>query len=251
MHRIFDAHAHIDPNPPAEPPPVRAGAVAFGRMLCAVEPDDWPRVASAAAVWPGTIPAYGVHPWLAAAAAGDWLERLEKILAGDPSAWLGEAGLDYLRTDRAPLETQEAVFAAQLQLARRLERPVNLHCVKAHDALIGLLDKHYLTGGFRPGFIVHSFAGPHQAIPELVRRGAYFTVGPLFSRRNSERHRRRAALLPADRLLLESDAFLVPPRNAAEDLLHALDWLSAVRQVPPDELAGIIGDNFRRMFAHG
>jgi TatD DNase family protein len=215
-------------------------------MLCGVRPADWSRVAEAAAAWPGTVAAFGIHPWHAdeAGERGQLAAMLQ-----NSTAWVGEIGLDGLRTDRAGEETQQAVFAWQLRLAAGLGRRVNLHCVRAWEPLIAGLDGEYLAHGGREGFILHAFAGPHQHIEALRRRGAYFTVGPLALRRDSRRQSARARLLPEDRLLLESDAFLLPGRDGTEELRSTLAWLAGVRGMSVETLSERIEENVRRLFA--
>ncbi len=244
---LFDAHCHVDPAWAPVSRPAPAATVVSGRLLCGASPGGWAGVAAAAAGWPGSVPAYGLHPWWVGEADADWLAILEARLAADASAWLGEAGLDRLNPDAAPMARQLAAFREQLRLARRLDRPVNLHCVKAWDEFLALLDTEYLEPGRPRRFIVHSFGGPHQFVRPLAERGAYFTVGPLFSRRDSPRRRTRAALLPIDRLLLESDAFVTPGEDATDDLEHALHWLSLIRETSPERLAEAIGTNVGRL----
>lgn len=244
---LYDAHCHLEMGGVGNPGGV--SGTARGRLLCGVSPADWDAVAAAAGGWPGTVPAFGLHPWHAATPAAGWLDRLEELLAAHPGAWLGEAGLDGFRADAPPADIQEEAFRLQLRLAAKHGRPVNLHCVKAWEALPPILDAEYLAGEPRD-FIVHSFGGPHQAIGPLVERGAYFTVGPLSARPESRRQRRRAAALPEDRLLVESDANLQPGRDAVGDLLAVIAWLAESRQCDADALAGRIADNSRRLFNH-
>lgn len=248
---LYDAHCHLDAAAPTNNIDAGENRDVVGRLLCGVDPDDWAVLARVAAVWPGTTPAYGLHPWHIGSVTADWQDRLEQRLTEDTKAWLGEAGLDGLKTDAASPVRQSEVFAHQLRLAKRLGRAVNLHCVKAWEALLALLDTEYLSGGGGAEFIVHSFAGPHQFIEPLRVRGAYFTVGPLSSRRESPRHRRRAAALPAERLLLESDAFLRPGLDAREDLVHTLHWLARTRETDVEVLTEQIAENCRRLFNHG
>ncbi len=253
MRPLFDAHCHLDPDADADallPSDKSSTPVAVcGRLLCAVEPDEFPRVEAAAAEWPGTRLAFGVHPWYSAGAveAGGWLEAVEAALRRHPSAWVGEIGLDGLKLDRASMDVQEAVFRAHLRLARDVDRPVNLHCVKAWEPLVAALDDCYLAGGERP-FIMHSFAGPYQCIDALAARGAFFTVGQLAARQDSRKGRERAALFPKDRLLLESDSFLIPGEDDSGELVHALNWLADVRGTDADSLAAILADNAARLF---
>lgn len=246
MQNLFDAHCHVTRNMAARLFPSPAGA-GNRRLVCGVSPsDDWPVVADWARAWTGTVPAFGVHPWEAASVPDDWERDLENSLLRFPDAWVGEIGLDGARTNRAPLDRQTDVLRRQLRLAVRLKRRVNLHCVKAYDALLALLDEEYFPSG-RAGFILHSFNGPHQMVGEFADRGAYFSVGPLASRHDTRKIRARAALLPPDRIVLESDAFLEPGLDAKEDLLFTLHWLADVKETPVPEMTNTITANSQRI----
>lgn len=249
---FFDAHCHIGENAArAEVRPARPGG---GRLLCGLGTGDWPAVRRAAATWDGTVAAYGVHPWRAgetAAAGPGWLACLEECAAQDAGAWVGEIGLDGLRTRDADEAAQEEAFRLQARLAARLGRGVNLHCVKAWDALLRLLDAEYGTAAGDKPFIVHSFSGPFQYINKLADRGAYFSVGPLLWKRSPRAQQERAKRLPLDRVLLESDAFLAPGVDAAEDLRNSLEWLAGTRGMDAAALAGIVRENAGRLFGDG
>ncbi|MCD8139207.1 MAG: TatD family hydrolase [Planctomycetaceae bacterium] len=254
MRALFDAHCHLDPEngdvAVSSTKICKTEPVAVcGRLLCAVEPDEFPRVEAAASEWPRTWLAFGVHPWYSATAvaAGGWRETVETALHRHPGAWVGEIGLDGLKLDRSPMDDQETVFRAHLRLAKDFNRPVNLHCVKAWEPLVAALDSRYLADGARP-FIMHSFAGPYQFVEALAERGAYFTVGQLAARQDSRKGRERAALFPEDRLLLESDSFLVPGSDDVHELSHALNWLADVRGTNAESLAAILCDNAARLF---
>lgn len=248
---LFDAHAHVaaagDPPTPAAPP--LPGAETVGRLICGVDTADWRDVNAAAWSWAGTIPAFGLHPRSVASVQEGWFEELERLLTGNPAAWLGEAGLDASKRGLAGMDEQDEAFRRQLRLAKRLRRRVNLHCVKAWDRLLAALDEEYLPDG-RDGFIVHSFSGPDEHLHELTERGAYFTVGPLFSRRESRRDRGRAARIPGDRLLLESDFILAAGVDVSGELVYALRWLAAARGEDAEALGVMISKNAGRLF-HG
>ena len=207
------------------------------------------RLADVVPKWPGSIVAFGIHPWYAAETECGWLERLENVLVSDANAWVGETGLDGARKGIASEAVQERAFVVQLCLARRLNRLVNIHCVKAHEKLLALLDAEYLAGMPGRAFIAHSFSGPHQYVKFLAERGAYFTVGPLFSRRDSRRDRERVRLFPESGLLLESDAFLSPCHDATNELQHTLEWLAEARNMSTAALVDVLDDNTRRLKA--
>ncbi len=266
LSEFYDLHAHPDPDASLPINPVTPTDLAgqsdadaqfgpspdavLGRILCATGPADWDAVAASARWWPGTVPAFGVHPWHFHEVGNipSWLDELRHRLESHPAAWLGEAGLDCYRQGLPAIEAQQEMLAVQLELAAALDRPVNLHCVKAWDELVLTLDASYLRSGARP-FIVHSFAGPYQMVDILAERGAYFTQGPLQSRRDNRKARERAALIPEDRLLLESDAFLAPGRDDPAALTDTVAWLADVRNTPVADLAMVIMENSRRLLA--
>lgn len=249
MRHFFDAHCHVLPDNSGQTAAC-CGDSGNGRLLCGVAPADWPVVAHLASVWPGTVPAFGLHPWHVAPQQRDWPEVLERLLHVHPDAWVGEIGLDSLKTSLVSEALQEQAFSRQLDLAQGLGRPVNLHCVKAYEPLRSLLDRHYLVEGPR-AFILHSFNGPHQEIEQFRQRGAYFSVGVLASRRDTPRIRARIALLPQDRVVLESDAFLQPGIDAEEDLAYTVQWLAALSQESKAETWERVFRNSQRMCAYG
>ncbi|MCC8166763.1 MAG: TatD family hydrolase [Planctomycetes bacterium] len=258
MPEYYDLHAHPDPDAVVPDGPVSqseqatsdgpAADAVLGRILCGTGPADWDAVAAAARWWPGTVPAFGVHPWHfhEVEKTPSWRDELARRLEAHPGAWLGEAGLDCYRQGLPDIEAQREMLAAQLELAVALDRPVNLHCVKAWEELVATLDSAYLRGDPRL-FIIHSFAGPYQMVDILAERGAFFTQGPLQSRRDNRKARERAARIPEDRMLLESDAFLISGRDDPAALADTLTWLADVRNMPAADLAAVINENSRRL----
>lgn len=248
---LYDAHCHLarDADLAAPPHPLSAREEkAEGRLICAVSPSDWEIIEKTAAVWAGTTPAFGIHPWHAAGKmAGDWPGRLEEVLSRNRTAWVGEIGLDGAKYSLAMKKFQEDVFIKQLALAKKLDRPIVLHIVKTADRIIELIDAHYLTSP-RP-FLVHAYNGPPKYIAPFLERGAYFSAGPHQTREGfSAPIRGRARLIPKERILLESDLFLTPFNDAAQVLLDSLQWLAEIKNIYMPDLAKAIANNVRTLF---
>lgn len=247
MLNVFDAHCHIAPREedrttgPATPD---RKVVGIGRLLCGTSPADWDQTEALAPILPGTIPAFGLHPWEIASAHDGWLESLWQKLDNNPDAWLGEAGLDRIRVKDASLERQKTVLAAQLRLGRELSRPASLHCVRAWEDILPMLDQEFLPGKF----VMHAFAGPESYIRPFVDRGAYFSIGGAILEPGFKRQRLAATLIPDDRLLIESDAYVLGSKDGIATLSAVLHELAALRRRDADELAETILDNSRRLF---
>ena len=215
---LFDAHAH--------PQDTRFGAEALaefrrvalecgvtGCCACATNPEDW----AATLALPGrfgrgfeVIVALGVHPWWAGDVGGAWTEELESLLAANPGALVGECGLDGVRD--VPFEEQRKALVAQLEIAARLGRGVALHGARAWGQLA---DAVRPFAGRIPFFIAHAYGGSVETMRELVAMGAYISFGGAVCNPSASRVRAAAAACPADRLLVETDAPDMMPKNGA------------------------------------
>ena len=157
---------------------------------------------------------YGVHPWNASEWSADTCTRLEYILEGDGRAGVGEIGLD---SKHGTMDRQAEAFDAQLELAERFGRPVNVHCVGCEREVLEHLGRHRRI----PGIVIHSFSNESYAVP-FVRLGCLLSVNPRILARSEVRVRRLMDSIPRDRLLLESDAPFTPRFSGMTDFAERL-----------------------------
>jgi TatD DNase family protein len=191
------------------------------------------------------------HPWLDAAVgvhphdAGNVTDAEWDEIAGsarDPRVVaIGETGLDYDRVF-SPIPAQLANLRRNLALAAATAKPAILHCRSragerdAQDAL--LAEVRAMDGAVRP--IIHSFSGPLDYAEAMLELGAVISISGLAFRKGEEATADVARLVPADRLLVETDApFLSPPggprgRNAPEWVRITAAWVAQLRGVESD-----------------
>jgi TatD DNase family protein len=191
------------------------------------------------------------HPWLDAAVgvhphdAGNVTDAEWDEIAGsarDPRVVaIGETGLDYDRVF-SPMPAQLANLRRNLALAAATAKPAILHCRSragerdAQDAL--LAEVRAMDGAVRP--IIHSFSGPLDYAEAMLELGAVISISGLAFRKGEEATADVARLVPADRLLVETDApFLSPPggprgRNAPEWVRITAAWVAQLRGVESD-----------------
>ncbi|MGL5401014.1 MAG: TatD family hydrolase, partial [Plesiomonas shigelloides] len=156
----------------------------------------------------------------------------------------GECGLDFNR-DFSPRPQQLAAFAAQLALAAEVQLPVFLHCRDAFEPFFALLREHraQLCGG-----VLHCFTGSDQDLDSALELGLSIGVtGWLCDERRGELLRQQVQRIPAERLLLETDApYLLPRdlqpkpksrRNEPGILPHIVSTVAALRGECPHALA--------------
>ncbi len=192
----------------------------------------------------------GIHPHDASKAAeSDW-NRLEELLSHPKVVALGEIGLDY-HYDFSPRECQREVFTTQLRLARTHGKPIIIHTREAWSDMLDLLGEHWGSDG--PGGIFHCFTGGRGEAVEVVQRGFHVSFAGILTYPKAENVREAAAVVPLDRLLIETDAPYLAPmphrgkRNEPAFLTHTLNRLSEIRQMPAPGLAARIMANFRAL----
>ncbi len=211
--KLIDAHLHLQDEAFSKDIGeviARAADAGVDRMVCCGTcEDDWPLVMNLARCERRIIPCFGLHPWHIGNRGEAWMSKLRRYLEGTPSG-VGEIGLDKYREDLDE-RAQEKIFRLQLAVARELDRPVTIHCLRAWDWLMRVLRSEEIP---RAGVLLHAFGGPPELVPALADLGAYFSfAGDVL---DEKRHRKRRALaaVPPERLLFETDApdFLPPER---------------------------------------
>lgn len=279
MPPLYDAHNHLQDDwlsPHLDAIATDLDAVGVrATVVNGTCESDWPAVAALARRFPWVVPSYGLHPWDAGNRTPDWLARLRTQLAADPHAAVGEIGLDRWILDsakpddprlaglrRAPLEEQGEIFLKQLALAATEDRPVTIHCLQAFGALEGLL-RHVNTPA--RGFLLHAYGGPAEMVAGFAERGAYFSFNGSFLDPRHAAKREAFRRVPADRLLVETDAPAMPlpaeharytlppapdgsPVNHPANLTATYAGLAELRGVSLEALAAQGKENFARFF---
>ncbi|MFM7242028.1 MAG: TatD family hydrolase [Opitutia bacterium] len=260
---VHDAHCHYQfaEVPYAAVELARSEGVGYA-VINGSSPADWADVAALAARDPRNLPSFGLHPWDVPTAPAGWLDELRRVLGAHPAAGVGEMGLDRWIDGFDPA-AQEAAFRAQLALAVELDRPLTIHCVRAIGPLMDILRTTALP---RRGFLLHSWNGPVELVPELARLGAYFSFSAHhFPERKALLRDQFAAAIPRERILVETDApalcpapeyrvHELPPsaegvdQNHPSNLRRNLTELARTMGVPAAEAAALTGANFARLF---
>jgi TatD DNase family protein len=208
----IDTHCHLDaPEFSADRDAVRREAASHGVRHCvipAVERGNWDAVRALAHQY-GDSYALGIHPLYTGNAddgdVGLLAHMLEQHHADPRLVAIGEVGLDYFVPGLDPAR-QERFYRAQLQLARRFDLPVILHVRRSADKLLKALRELPVQGG-----IAHAFNGSPQQAQAFLDMGFKLGFGGAMTYDRALQLRRLAAELPAEALVLETDAPDIPP----------------------------------------
>jgi TatD DNase family protein len=248
---VIDTHAHLDG---CEVPPqeilARARDVGVTRVITIGSGIESCRAAlDLARREKGVFAALGIHPHQAGGpeATGRALAELEALLADERAVAVGETGLDFYR-DWAPPEDQRRLFAAQLDLAAELGKPVVIHNRDADSDVSAAL------AGFGGTVILHCFSSP-GLLEAALEGGYYVSFAGNVTFAKADNLREAARRVPAGRILAETDSpYLAPePRrgrpNEPANVVHTVEALAAARGEGPVELAARIDANATEAFS--
>ncbi len=205
---IFDTHAHYD-DEKFDPDRAEVLSRLPSQGVCAVvnaacDMESCESGLHLAQAYDYVYCSAGVHPHSASEWQGGDCERLAGYTQHPKVVAIGEIGLDY-HYDFSPRETQREVFAAQLALANDLGLPVIIHDREAHADTLQLLQK------YRPKGILHCYSGSAEMAKEILKLGMYIAFGGAVTFKNARKTLEAAALIPDDRLLLETDCPYMSP----------------------------------------
>jgi TatD DNase family protein len=252
---LIDSHCHLDYWKPDELADVLARAAAAGvAEVCTIgtqlqQSYDIRMIAERFAnVWCTA----GVHPHSAAEQPVPEPQTLARMAEHPKVIGIGECGLDYFY-DRAPRDVQQQTFRAHVRAARLAEVPLVIHARDADADIAAILHDEWDSGG--PfSFLLHCFSSGRQLAEDAITLGGYVSFSGILTFPKSQEIRDIARDVPAERLLVETDAPYLAPvpfrgkRNEPAWVAHTAGVLAEVRGVTPAALAELTTGNFRRLF---
>jgi TatD DNase family protein len=257
MNGLVDTHCHLDllrgPVPEA-----LVGARSAGVETVITVGTDLPSSVQAVAlahehVGDGSeaevLATVGLHPHDAKQWSDELAGELWRLARDSRVVAVGECGLDYYR-DLSPRDDQRRAFVGQIELARRIGKPLVVHVREAGEEALDVLARHASD----LAVVLHCFSQV-EAVEECARRGYYLSFAGNVTYKNAGDLRRAARAVPDDRLLLETDApFLAPVPYRGKANLPARVVLTAalvgeIRGEDGRMLAQQTTANARRAFA--
>lgn len=237
---MIDTHAHLDAFDDAPGDVVaRAREAGVTRILTV----GMSEAVALAEQFDDVFAIVGIHPH--ESATGD-LGEVRRLQAHPKVVAVGETGLDWFR-DYAPRDDQLRVFAAQLELARELAKPVVIHTRAADGDTLAALE------GYDGNVVLHCFSSP-QLLEPALERGWYVSFAGNATFPKAVDLRLAAREVPADRILAETDSpYLAPQpvrgkRNEPAYVMHTLAALAQARNEELEELEAQIERNAAACF---
>ena len=197
--------------------------------------------------YPNFFAQVGIHPSDVAEMGEDDLVEIEK-LAKDAVA-IGEIGLDYYWTIETK-ELQKEVFIKQLEMARRLGKPVVIHNREADQDIIEILSDYTDLK-----VQIHCFSSDEKTLKTFIDWGFYISIGGVVTYGNGLNEKQAAALVPIERLMLETDSpYLTPDpyrgmRNDPRKIIEVARKISEIRGMKLSKVAKWTTKNAQEFFS--
>src|SRR5262249_24135318 len=179
-------------------------------------------------------------------------EMIEALAVTDECVGIGEAGFD-LHYEYSPRDEQEVAFRAQTELARRVAKPLVIHSREAWDDTFRLLEEH----GAPEPTVFHCFTGGPDEARRALDLGCYLSFSGIVSFKNADDLRAAARIVPADRLLVETDSPYLAPLpysgkpNEPAYVVAVGTALAAARDDDVEEVAAVTAANALVVFGRG
>jgi TatD DNase family protein len=252
---LIDSHCHLDYYTPAELPHVLGRAAEAGvreMVTIGTTLEQSARLPAMAEAHPALWCTVGVHPHHAAEAPIPTPETLAAMTQHPKVIGIGESGLDYFY-DRSPRDVQHKNFRAHIRAARLAGVPLAIHARDADDDIAEILQDECDTGGDF-AFLLHCFSSSRGLAEAGIALGGYVSLSGILTFPKSSELRNIARDIPAEKLLVETDAPYLAPvplrgkRNEPAYVAHTARVLADVRGMTPEALADLTTTNFRRLF---
>ena len=248
---IFDSHAHYDDEQFAGD--LKELLVSFpesgvcGVVSCGVSPETCAFSVPLSEKYPFIYAAAGFHPLNLREAPEDVKNALAPFFEHPKTVAVGEIGLDY-HYEKETRAQQLVLFERQLQFACERDLPVIVHDREAHADTLELLQK------YKPRGVVHCFSGSVEMAREVLKLGMYIGLGGAVTFKNAVKPVEVAAMVPDDRLLVETDAPYMTPvpfrgkRCDSRYIAYTAERLAEIRGADTQELLDKTCQNAKDLF---
>ncbi|HZZ99074.1 MAG TPA: TatD family hydrolase [Candidatus Saccharimonadia bacterium] len=200
----------------------------------------------------------GLHPEEQPANLEEEVAALEALAKNSKKVVaIGECGLDYFRLPAdQPDEKrrQKELFGAQIELAKKLDLPLVIHCRDAYDDLLDTVHHFSMSDGKAPRAVLHCMSGTLAYLHEALKLGWYMSFAGNLTYKSAHSIRELAIHTPLDRLLVETDApFLAPQShrgniNEPKFITETVATLAELHSMTPEKMAALTSQNAAAFF---
>lgn len=238
MNMIFDTHSHYDDKSFDEDRDIILSHMEENGIYAAV--NQGTDISSSkfgielAEKYDRVFAAVGLHPECLDEKSITDLEQIRKLAEHSKVVAIGEIGLDYFYD--VPKDLQKQIFTAQLDIAKELDMPVNIHDREAHGDMLEILRK------YSPKGILHCFSGSVEMAKDIVGLGMYIGIGGVVTFKNAVKIVDVVRNIPLERIVLETDCPYLAPvpfrgkRNDSSYIIYTAKRISEIKGITVEKV---------------
>lgn len=249
---IFDTHAHYDdPQFDEDRDSLLNSMESLGVgtiVNAAADPEGWEQIVELTGKYPHVYGMVGTHPDEVGKMNDHEIARMTKLLELPKMVAVGEIGLDY-HWNVESIDVQKQWFVRQLDLARQLNLPVNIHSRDATEDTLEIMREYQDLSG-----IIHCFSGSREIAKEYVKMGFFIGVGGVVTFKNGKKLRRVVESTPLEYLVLETDCpYLAPEpnrgkRNHSDYIRYVAEAIAHIKEISLEEVITQTEKNAKRLY---
>ncbi len=246
---IFDTHAHLDDDKfsgcRAELIETMHNSGVCGIITCGCDIKSSKAAVALSEKYDFIYSAVGYHP--ENLQDGVELDEIERLSSSPRCVAIGEIGLDYY-WEKENADYQKEIFISQLNLAKRLSKPVIIHDRDAHGDTLEILRQ------YKPRGVLHCFSGSAEMAREVINLGLYIGVGGVVTFKNAKKMPEIVSLIPDSRILLETDCPYLAPEPYRGKLCHSgmilktAQRIAEIRGCSAEEILALSHKNAKNLF---
>lgn len=196
----------------------------------------------------------GVHPHYVENMQDEDIKVLELLCNEIKVVAIGEIGLDFYYNNSSR-EKQYKWFLKQLELAKKLNLPVIIHCREADKDVFDMLKEANLSDRNGAGAgVIHCYSGSMEMAKEYIKLGYYIGVGGVLTFKNAKKLVNVVKNIPLERILIETDCPYLSPipkrgeRNDSTNLKYVVETISEIKNIPFEDICNITKKNGLELF---
>lgn len=253
---IFDTHAHYDDrqfDADREELLNSMEASGIGTIVNAsATVESWDKVLELTRTYPNVYGMIGVHPDEVGALNEETFSRMAELAKQEKIVAIGEIGLDYYWNKESHGQQKEW-FVRQLELARAMKLPVNIHSRESAADTMEIMKAH--AQGMKA--IIHCYSYSREMAENYVRMGYLIGVGGVVTFKNGKRLKETVAAIPLSRIVLETDCpYLAPEpnrgkRNSSLNLPYVARAIAEIKGVSEEEVIAVTEENAVKFYQIG
>ena len=250
---IFDTHAHYDDKQFDEDREQILNSLQEQGVGTVVDAsatvESWEKVLELTEKYPFIYGMIGVHPDEVGDLNEENFARMEQLIQEEKIVAVGEIGLDYY-WDKESHEIQKEWFIRQLQSARKLNMPVNIHSRESAADTMQIM-KEYASG---MKAIIHCYSYSKEMAEEYVKMGYLLGIGGVVTFKNAKKLKEVVKAVPLSNLVLETDCpYLAPEpnrgkRNFSANLIYVAQTIAELKGTTTDEVIRVTEKNARAFY---